>query len=160
MVKSQFVELITFLQANSNKKVSTILDEAIAIASKKVAERTFYKDGQNNTIACKDYYFKKWMLVDEVEWSTKEKSASGYNQMCKAGLSAWTKQQRDAEKANNLLLTQVASGELAPEDLAVKMQDIEAARTSINLDLLPTMNAYDTLEELLGANGYIVTAEE
>lgn len=153
MVKNQFVELITFLRANSNKKVSSILDEAIAIASKKVAERTFYKDANDVTIACKDYYFKKWMLVAEVEWSLKEKSASGYNQMCKAGLSAWTKQQRDAEKANNLLLSQVASGELAPEDLTAKMQEIETARTAINLDLLPTMNAYDTLEELLDANG-------
>ena len=149
MVKSQFVELITFLQANSNKKVSAILDEAIAIASKKVAERTFYKDEAGTTIACKDYYFKKWMLVAEIDWSLKEKSASGYNQMCKAGLSAWTKQQRDAEKANNLLLSQVASGQLAPEDLTAKMAEIEAARTTINLDLLPTDRAYDTLDELL-----------
>lgn len=153
MVKNQFVDLIAFLEANSNKKVSSILAEAIAIASKKNVDTTFYKDDTGTTIACRDYYFKKWMLVADVEWATKENTASGYNQMCKAGLSAWTKQQRDAKKASSELLAKLADGSLAVSDLATVQAEIEATRVSIDLSLLPTDKAYDTVEELLVAKG-------
>ena len=99
--KKAYIEIIKFLEANSNKKVSTILSEVKAMTQSKnssnVEGRTFYKDDEDNTIAIFCYYFKKWMRLDEVEFGLKANTASGYNTMCKVGVSNWTKQQRVAK---------------------------------------------------------------
>ena len=148
-IKNEFKAIVAFLQANQGKKVSSILPDILELASKKRADVNFYKDASGKTIAMKCYYFKVWFKLDEVEWSTKANTASGYNQMCKAGLSAWTKQQRDAEKARAGLLSQVTTGELMPQDIPAREVEIEANRTAINMSLMPTENYFQTLDDLL-----------
>jgi hypothetical protein len=148
-IKSEFQAIVSFLQANQGKKVASILPEIIEMATKKRAETNFYKDASGKTIAMKCYYFKVWFKLSEVEWSPKANTASGYNQMCKAGLSAWTRQQREAEKARANLLSEVTKGTLLPQDIPAREVEIEAARTKINMDLVPTENYFQTLEELL-----------
>ena len=147
-IKKDLLPLVTFLKENENKKVSTILDEFISLCAKKVSETTFHKDESGTVIALKDYYFKKWFVLSETPWGLKEKSPSGYNQMSKAGLSRWTKQQRDSEKAKSEVLIKVSNGELDPKDIESHLSDIEMVRTSIDLTDLPS-KGYDTLEELL-----------
>jgi hypothetical protein len=148
-IKSEFQAIVSFLQANQGKKVATILPEIIAMATKKRAETNFYKDASGQTIAMKCYYFKVWFKLSEVEWSTKANTASGYNQMCKAGLSAWTRQQREAEKARANLLSEVTKGTLLPQDIPAREVEIENRRTGIAMDSIPTENYFQSLEALL-----------
>jgi len=148
-IKSEYQAIISFLQANQSKKVATILGDVIEMASKKKIDQSFYKDASGQTVAMKCYYFKVWFKLDEVEWSPKANTASGYNQLCKAGLSAWTKQQRVAEQARTNLLSEVTKGDLLPQDIPAREVEIEAARKSINMTLVPTENYFQTLEDLL-----------
>ena len=147
-IKKQFVDVVEFLEANKNKKVSTILDEIISMTSgKNVEAKTFHKDEHGTVIAIRCYYYKKWMHVDDVEFGRKASTASGYNTMCKKGVSNWTKQQRVAKQAKELLLEQLASGEFDASDLPAKLDEVEQARKAINLEDAPV--GYDTLEECL-----------
>jgi len=121
-VKKQYEELYTLLEANSNKKVSTIMPQLIELMSRKNNSsgqaNTFLKDDEGNVIAIYCYYHKKWELLSECEYGAKKNTATGFNTMCKEGVSKWTKQQRVKKQAGAELLTKVASGELKPEDIA------------------------------------------
>ena len=150
-IKSEFQALVSFLQENQTKKVATILPTILEMAQKRKQETNFYKDASGQTIAMRCYYFKVWFKLSEVEWSTKANTASGYNQMCKAGLSAWTKQQRNADKARANLLSEVTTGKLMPQDIPARELEIESARTSIDMSLVPTENYYQTLDDLLAS---------
>lgn len=150
-IKNEFKAIVAFLQANQDKKVSSILPDILELASKKRADVNFYKDASGKTIAMKCYYFKVWFKLDEVEWSTKANTASGYNQMCKAGLSAWTRQQREADKARANLLSEVTTGQLMPQDIPARELEIETKRTTIDMSLVPTENYFQTLDDLLAS---------
>jgi len=137
-VKKAYQAIVDFLEANKDVKVSKVLDQVIQMTEAKAgaggAGTTFIKDVQGNTVAVMDYYFKRWMpLVGDkaVEFGAKVKTATGFNSMCKAGVSLWTKQQRDAKNANAVLLSKVASGELKPSDIAAEQVRIEEARKTI-----------------------------
>lgn len=131
-IKKAFVELIDFLEANENKKVSTIIEEAKLMCTSKTAQTTSIKDANDNVIAIFCYYHKQWELVDEVEYGSKASSATGLNSMCKVGTSLWTKAQRTAKQENADLLTKVGSGEVAVEDIAAEQAAIEHRRTTID----------------------------
>ena len=150
-IKSEFQALVSFLQENQTKKVASILPTILELASKKRQETNFYKDASGKTVAMRCYYFKVWFKLDEVEWSTKANTASGYNQMCKAGLSAWTRQQREADKARANLLHEVTTGQLMPQDIPARELEIEAKRTTIDMSLVPTENYFQTLDDLLAS---------
>lgn len=150
-IKKAYVELIAFLEANSNKKVSTILAEAKEMCEAKNSSMsdtgtTFLKDEDGEVTAIFCYYFKKWMPLCDVEFGAKKNTASGYNTMCKSGVSAWTKQQRVAKKAGEELLTKVGSGEIAVEDIKAEQAKIEETRKAI-IDC-EEIN-FDTSEEVL-----------
>lgn len=135
-VKKAYVELIAFLEANSNKKVSTILEEAKAMCTAKSAcgsdtGKTFIRDSDGEVVAIFCYYFKVWMPLCDVEFGAKKATASGYNTMCKSGVSNWSKQQRAASKATAELLAKIASGELKPADLEAEQVAIELARKAV-----------------------------
>ena len=121
-IKKQFVEVYELLEANSSKKVSTILPELIELMSRKTNGgtngHTYKKDDEGNVTHVFCYYHKEWEDVTEVEYGAKKGTATGLNTMCKEGVSNWTKQQRAKKKAEAELLTKVASGELKPEDIA------------------------------------------
>lgn len=135
-IKKAYVELIAFLEANKNKKVSTILAEAQAMCESKNSSgsdtgTTFIKDEEGEVVAIYCYYFKRWMPLCDVEFGAKKNTASGYNTMCKSGVSAWTKQQRQAKKSNETLLSQVGAGEVGPTAIASEQAIIEEQRKTI-----------------------------
>lgn len=121
IVKKQFEELHTLLEANKNKKVSTILPQLIELMQKKNnasgQANTFMKDEDGNVTHIFCYYHKKWEEVTECEYGSKKGTATGLNTMCKEGVSNWTKQQRAKKQGEAGLLTKVVSGELMPDEL-------------------------------------------
>ena len=135
-IKKAYVELVAFLEDNKAKKVSTILDDIKAMCEAKNSSgsdtgTTFLKDEHDEVVAIFCYYFKKWLPLCDVEFGKKANTASGYNTMCKSGVSAWTKQQRVAKKANEELLAKVGAGEVAVEDIAKYQAEYEADRKAV-----------------------------
>lgn len=149
-IKKQFEEVYAFLEANKNKKVSTVFDDLVALMSSKSGGsdigKTFLKDDEGNVIAVYCYYHKKWELTSVAEYGIKTNTATGLNTMCKEGVSSWSKQQRIYKKTNEDLLKQVASGELSPEDLQVKMEEAEAERKAI--EVRSDEHGYDTVDQI------------
>lgn len=151
MVKKQFEELYALLQANENKKVSTIMPQLIELMSKKSAGggvgTTFYKEDEE-VVAVYCYYHKKWELVSVAEYGKKASNqATGLNTMCKEGVNQWTKNQRDKKLKEAELLTKVATGLLLPEDIASEQAKI-AEECSI---IIPRQDGHgcDSLSELI-----------
>lgn len=121
IVKKQFEELYTLLVDNKNKKVATILPQLVELMQKKNnasgQANTFLKDDEGNVTHIFCYYHKKWEDVTIAEYGSKKGTATGYNTMCKEGVSNWTKQQRVKKQSEAGLLTKVISGELMPDEL-------------------------------------------
>ena len=131
--KKSYVELVTFLRANKDKKISEILstDEFVSlIESKKVQEVTRYNDKDVLThIYC--YYHKEWESITECEYGNKASTAWGLNTMCKIGVNQWTKQQSVAKDAKTGLLNEVAEGKLLPADIGARITEIDEAKDKI-----------------------------
>jgi len=127
-VKKQYEELAVFLEANKAKKVNTIMPQLMEMMQRKNnasgLTNTFVKDDNDNVIAIYCYYHKMWELVAKVEYGSKKGTATGYNTMCKQGVSMWTKQQRAKKQEEALILTAVAKGELAVEEISAKQEEI------------------------------------
>ena len=134
-IKKAYVELVEFLELNKNKKVSTILDELKGMCESKSGGsdvgKTFLKDEDGKVIAIYCYYHKVWEPLSEVEYGVKTNTASGFNTMCKAGVSSWTKQQRVATKSKAELLTKLGSGEIEVTELSDLQEQIETERVKI-----------------------------
>ncbi len=135
-IKKAYVELVAFLEDNKTKKVSTILEELKAMCEAKNSSgsdtgSTFIKNDQDEVVAIFCYYFKRWMPLCDVEFGAKKNTASGFNTMCKSGVSKWTKQQRVAKVAKEKLLDQLADGSITVEQLPELQASIEEARKAI-----------------------------
>lgn len=150
-VKKVFVEIANLLEENSNKKVSTILPQLMALMTAKNGGgsdigKTFLKDENGEVFAIYCYYHKKWELISECEYGSKKGTATNLNTMCKEGVSNWTKQQRLAKKGKDELLTKVLDGEILQENLASAMEELEESTKVI----VPRedRHGYDTAEEV------------
>ncbi len=134
-IKKDFIELYNLLEANKNRKVSTILPELLELMTKKNnasgSSNTFVKNDAGETIAVFCYYHKRWELVSECEYGSKKSTATGLNTMCKVGVSNWTKQQRAKKQAEAALLPMLSSGELTVEELPAAQAEIDAASKAI-----------------------------
>jgi hypothetical protein len=121
-IKKAYVELYQLMLDNPKKQIATMMPQFLEIMQAKSAGgtngKTFKTDDEGNVTHIFCYYHKKWEPLAEVEFGKKKHSASGYNTMCKEGVSQWTKQQRVKKQAEQELLTKVANGELKPEDIA------------------------------------------
>ena len=63
-VKKAYQDIVSFLEANKDAKVSKVLEQVIEMASAKANRSegsTFIKDASGNAVAILDYYFKRWM---------------------------------------------------------------------------------------------------
>lgn len=153
-IKKAYQEIIALLEANENKKVKTLLPQIIALCEAKNGGggseigKTFLKDEDGETIAIFCYYFKKWMALSDIEFGAKKSTATGYNTMCKEGVSNWTKQQRIATKAKEGILDRIMDEELNKEDLAKVREDIETARKTI-VESDDAHMHFDTADEVL-----------
>ena len=133
-VKKAYQDVVNFLQANEDARVGDVLGQVISMTSAKSAGGTasnVMRDSEGNVTHIFCYYHKKWEPVAEVEYGAKANSSTGLNTMCKEGVSQWTKQQREAKKANEELLQKVAAGELNAADLPAQLEAIEAERQKI-----------------------------
>jgi hypothetical protein len=152
--KKVFIPLMSLLNANQDAKVSDILEQAQELTSAKSGgggsrATTFHKDEDGVVVAIRCYYHQKWMDPRVVEFGNKASSPTGFNNMCKEGVSNWTRQEREAKKANAELLNRIIAGDLDPSDAPAEQEAIEAARNEV----APREDGYgyDTLEELLDA---------
>lgn len=135
-IKKQYQEIYALLASNKNKKVSTIMDQLEELMSKKSAGgvdgKTFIKDDDGNVVAIFCYYHKKWELLEECEYGLKASSSTGYNTMCKEGVREWNAQQKEIKALDGHLINEVASGELAVENIeAVKQARIAEIKSNI-----------------------------
>jgi len=134
-VKKQYEELHAFLEANKAKKVATIMPQLIEMMQRKNnasgQANTFIKDDEGEVIAIYCYYHKTWELVRDVAYGSKKGTATGYNTMCKEGVSNWTKQQRAKKQDEAGILNKVASGELAVEDIASEQEKLAEIASKI-----------------------------
>lgn len=155
-IKKSMQELYDLLVANKNEVISDILESTLVPAmstkargaSKGESVRTSLRDIDGNVVAILDYYYKRWMPLvgdEAVEFGKKASSNTGYNSMCKEGLAAWTKQQREAKEATAQILVDVEKGTLATDDIADRRAEIEEARKAIQ----PTDLGFETLDEVV-----------
>ena len=155
-IKKAYTDIVELLQANPDASVSAILPQVLELASAKSGgggsrATTFHKNDEGVVIAIKCYYFGKWMSPLDMEFGKKASSATGFNSMCKEGVSHWTKQQRAYKQSQSTLLKDVADGTVAAEDLAAVMVELEEARDKV--EPMSIDCGHDTLEELLAAIG-------
>ena len=148
-IKKQFVELVALLEANPNKKVSTMLSKVYELAESKKKDTTYILDAEGNPFAIFCWYHKQWELVNDIPFGSKVSNPTGLNNMCKVGTSKWTKAQRDATKANTDILAQVAGGELEPSKILDRQAEIELARTTMDITDMPAGHTESEVQELL-----------
>lgn len=128
-IKKAYVELIELLEANKDKKISSILDQVLEIASSKKRPVTYRTDEQGNITHIFCWYHKEW---EPVEWYGKKASShTGYNTMCKQGVNQWTRQQKAASKAKELVLKDVETGVLPADQISEALAKIEEERNQI-----------------------------
>lgn len=150
-VKKAYAGIVSFLEQNSGKKVSSILDEVIEMCSAKSAgssATTVFRNEAGEVTHIRCGYFKQWLPLALVEFGMKTGSASGFNPMSKEGSSLWTKQQRVAKNAKEELLERVQSGDLNPADLGAELDAIETARTAV----VAHPYGFETIEAALEAD--------
>lgn len=152
-IKKVFTVISTILNANLSATVESLMPQLNEVMSAKTGGgtsggkgTTFQKSEDGTVTAVLCYYFKQWMDPRLVDFGTKAGSSTGLNSMCKAGVSAWTKQQAAFRKAKEALLDQVAKGELKPSDIDGELAKLEAARDAI-IDVPAEIQAFETLED-------------
>lgn len=148
--------LVAAVEANAKVRVSDVLEEVKELAKARVGEggggkaTTFHKNEAGEVVGIRCWYFQKWFDPRVTEVGKKANTPSGFNSMCKAGVNAWTKQEREYKAAKDGLLTQVAAGEVAQDQIGAKLQEFETARGVI-VAAPEGVVLYDTLEDLLAA---------
>jgi hypothetical protein len=134
-IKKAYVELHSLLEANANKKVSTIMPLLLELMSAKsgggTVGNTFKKDEDGNVTHVFCYYHKEWEAVADVEYGSKKGTATGLNTMCKVGVSNWTKQQRMFKKSEDEVLAKILSGEITVDEAHALRAEAEEARGAI-----------------------------
>lgn len=149
-IKKQYEEIYEILEANQNRKVSSIMDLLMPLMLSKGSGsdigKTFLKDAEGDTYAVFCYYHKKWELTKVAEYGSKANTATGMNTMCKEGANQWSKQQRAYKKTQNDLLTLVAANQMSVEDMQVELAAAEEARKRI--EPRSDEHGFDTAEEL------------
>ena len=136
-IKKQFEALHALLEANKNKKVSTLMPQLMELMETKQLQKTFKTDefGVVTHVFC--YYHKEWEEVGLIPYGNKKSSASGLNSMCKEGVKQWTKQQKvlkeleaELNTTKSALMQQLLDGEIdneqAKQAISAHESDYEA----------------------------------
>lgn len=151
-IKKAYVAIVEVLSANLEAKVEDVLPQVLELASAKTGSgggkaTTFHKSEAGEVVAIKCYAHNKWMDPRIAEFGSKTSSPTGLNNMCKDGVNKWTAAQRKLKNAEGELLQKVASGELAPTDIAAEQERIADSAKAIE----PREDGYgfETLEECL-----------
>lgn len=144
--------LVEFLEANSRKKVATILEEfkllEVNLPKSTNPNRqttSFYVDDVLIAVYC--YYHKQWELVADVEYGKKASSSTGLNTMCKVGVKKWTAQQKAIKLVNEKILEMLTNNELALKDLAVTKDAMVEECRVVDVEDMPV--GFETTSELV-----------
>jgi len=152
-IKKAYQDIMSLLAANMNATVEDIYEQVEKLASAKAGggggAAAFHKDENGDTVALHCSYHKLWFKPSEVEFGAKASSASGFNTMCKDGMSKWTKQLSTFKKAKEQLLTDVGAGEVDATDIVQITADLDEARQEIVP--MDDVIGYDSLEALLAS---------
>ena len=116
-IKKQYEAIYAILEANRNKKVSTVMPQLLELMTAKQAQKNFLVDAEGNVTHVYCYYHKQWEDVAVAEYGAKASSASGLNSMCKEGVSQWTKQQKAIKQLQSKALELVQANELDASDI-------------------------------------------
>jgi len=144
-VKKTYQDLVEFLQENKNKKVSTILPTVLEMTKQKNNLKThLVHNGKVFAIFC--YYHKQWELLEHVEYGQKASSATGYNTMCKIGVSKWTKQNNKIKKIGSSILAMLETGKLQQANISDKKAELVAKAKELDVTDMP--EGFETLEEV------------
>lgn len=133
----------------ANKAISAQdLEDMLIFAGGKGTLGSFL-DENNNPIAIKCGYFKRWMLVDEVEFGVQRAKGhhTGRAGMCKVGARLWVKSHRGASHAVVELLYRARENNLSLEELYVEFDELERQKKVVDLSQCP--KSYDTLLQAL-----------
>jgi hypothetical protein len=144
-IKKSFTEIVEFLEANKNKKVSTILDEIYSITSQKSMSKTFLTNDKGEVFAIFCYYHKQWELLSEVDYGLKASSTTGYNTMCKIGVKHWTAQNKQAKEVGSRVLAMLEEGEISASEINETRERLLAETRTIITDDMPI--GYNTAED-------------
>jgi len=153
-IKKAFQPIMSLLATTIGEVLTQeVYDEAVALTCAKTGNggsqaTSFHKDDEGNVVAIRCSYFQEWFNPADVEFGLKASSASGFNPMCKAAVSAWTKQQADFKRAKESLLEEVAAGNVAATDITAHIEELEEARTSTAAH---DFTGYASLEDILAA---------
>ena len=153
-IKKAYQAIIDVLEAaaEQDQAVSEVLPQVIELAAAKTGSgggkaTAFQRNEDGEVVAIRCYYHKLWMDPRVVEFGKKATSPTGLNNMCKDGVSKWTKQQREAKQAEASLLSEVAAGTLAVEDIAAAQ--VEIADNAARVEPREDGYGFETVEELL-----------
>jgi hypothetical protein len=148
-IKKSFAEIVSFLEANKNKKVSTILDDIYEMTAQKSQSKTFLTNDNGEVIAIFCYYHKQWELVSEVAYGKKASSTTGLNTMCKIGVSKWTKQNNTVKKVGEIVLEMLESGKISADEISLTKEKLITEAKEIDMTDAPV--GYATPEDALEA---------
>ena len=145
--------VISILNENSNKKVSSIINiiEELKVEVKIIREKKYLLDSENKPFAIFCYYHKQWELISETEYGTKSSSKTGLNTMCKLGTNKWTKQQKTATKEKGELLIKLMDNEITQDEIKELNDGIEERKTLIDLEG-SIGYTFEEIKELLNEN--------
>lgn len=154
-IKKAYVAIVDLLRANEDARVGDILPNVIELAAAKTGAgggkaTAFHRDENGEVVAIRCYYHKLWMNPAHAEFGKKATSPTGLNNMCKDGVSKWTKQQREIKQAEGELLSRVTAGELAIEDIGAEQEAI--AEHAQRIEPREDGYGFETLEECLEDN--------
>jgi hypothetical protein len=135
--KKAFVELVSLLEKHSGKKITKeLLEQIHEMTKQKASSKTFLLDTENKVVAIFCYYHKQWEILDETPYGAKASSTTGYNTMCKKGVSLWTKQNNAVKQVGEAVLNMLESGEIEANEIAdTKEKLIAEAKMISNVDM-------------------------
>ena len=155
-IKKQYNDIHTFLVANQNKKVSTILEEIEMMMESKTKDTTSLYDVDGNVVAIFCYYHKVWELVNDIEYGSKVNTKTGLNTMCKKGVSRWNKQQSTLKNIKSDILQDVAVGTVKPEEINALEAKLFAEAREIQQEIdVEVFTTEEALTERVGHKLYI-----
>lgn len=147
-IKKSYADVVAFLEANKTKKVATILldEEFLALVSQTKQAKTFLTNADGEVIAIYCYYHKQWELLSEVEFGKKASSTTGYNTMCKIGVSKWTKQNNQAKQVGQTVLDMLENDEITSAQITETREHLLAKAKIIDTEDMPI--GYPTVEDI------------
>jgi hypothetical protein len=145
-----FSAIVDLLEANVDKKVSSVIEQVIKLAEAKTGGGggvSAYHVVEDVVVAVRCAYHKLFFDPRVVDFGAKTSSATGLSSMSKDGTAKWNAQYKTAKEAEAGLLTRLTAGEIEVADIATEQEAIATERAEI----VPLEDGYGfaTLEECL-----------